>query len=693
MHAHASAIAALWTLAAAHHGAAQDWSPSPDRLRDYHLLLASEPHMAGTEGDARTIAALADAFRSMGIASVDTHDIWPLLATPVSAHLEIVSPVAKALDLRERAVATDAATAGLDEASPFFTPFNAYSASADVTAPVVYANYATREDFEELRRRGVDCSGKIVIARYGGNYRGYKARFAEQAGAAGLIIFSDPADVGYAKGLPYPEGTYANDCCTQRGSILVTGYQGDPLTPGVCATREAARIPIDRAPLPRIPVQPIGYGAAGEILSRMTGAEVPDAWQGGLPMRYRIEGGPDLRVRLAVEQRREIKKTSNVVATIPGAIWPDEKIIVGCHHDAWVFGASDPTCGTIVLLEAARLIADRAAKGDRPARSIVFAAWGAEEWGIIGSSEWVEAHRDDLLANAVLYLNLDMAAMGPNFAASSSPSLRTLIESAARSTPQAGRPDRSVFDAAPMSPEGGWSGASGDLGGGSDHVAFLCHAGVPVCAFSSGGARGYSYHSVYDTLPWYWRAVGTDYAPASMLSEMTARTAWSAAGATVLPIRPDAALASFRARLRTLSVSAAHAGLGAVPESGLLPGLDALDARAAELAARAATTLRRAADLAPDATPQRAARVNALVRALDRAWLDDDGLPDRPWFKNTFASPDENSGYAPWVLPLFCRAIERADASEWSSAVERSSRVLDRFEAALKELDALIAAP
>jgi N-acetylated-alpha-linked acidic dipeptidase len=667
-------------------------APEAEPLRADHELLAAEPHMAGTPGDERTIQRLADAFRGMGIADVKVHEFWPLLTTPRAAEVEIVAPERVPLDLRERPVLGDRGVAGLDLSSPLLVPFNAYSGSGEVTGEVVYANRGTREDFAALRQRGIDCTGKVVITRYGGNYRGYKARFAEQAGAAALLIYTDPADSGYAKGLPYPEGTFANECCTQRGSIVTMPYQGDPLTPGVEATRDAPRVPESDADLPRIPVQPMGYAPAREVLSRMTGPEVPDEWQGGLPFRYRLTGGEALRVRVKVDQPREIKRTANVIATIPGARHPEEKIVIGCHHDAWVFGAGDPLCGTIVLLDAARRMARDAAEGRPPGRTVVFAAWGAEEWGIIGSSEWVEAHLADLRDNAVLYVNLDNAAMGPDFQCGSSPVLRGLIAGAAAAVPQARDPQRTIFQAwqaraAPLVDH--WEGQFGSLGGGSDHVAFLCHAGIPSCSLGGSGARGYAYHSAYDSLHWYRRTVGDDYEPALMLSRLTHRIARDAADAPILPRDLGALLREFREHAAAWRTRATTAGILGSPESDLSRALQALDGSAATLQPRANAATGALAALG-QAPREHAHRINAILRRIDAAWMITDGLPGRPWYKNAYAAPDEYSGYSAWVLPLLGHAVEIKDADALARATARYQAILAEIGLALDDLDAAI---
>jgi N-acetylated-alpha-linked acidic dipeptidase len=651
------------------------------RLLNTHIALARQPHVAGTPGDWKVIGDIEAAFREAGL-DTTVHEFWPLLAEPVDAALEIVSPERRALTLTERPVAGDP-----DSEKATFA-WNAYSGSGDVTAEVVYANYGTREDFARLKELGVDCTGKIVIARYGRNYRGFKAKFAQEAGAVGLVMFTDPADSGYMRGLTYPEGGYSNDCCTQRGSIVTLGYQGDPLTPGIEATKDAPRLNEDDIPLPKIPVQPIGYGAAGEILSLMRGEGVPDGWQGGLPHAYRLTGGPDLRVRLMVKQRRAIQHTANVIGVLPGERYPDEMVIVGCHHDAWGFGASDPTSGAIAMLEVARIVGDMARQGQRPARTLVFAAWGAEEFGIIGSTEWVEGNLERLVAGGVAYINLDMAAMGPQFGASVSPSLRDALAHATRAVPQARDHSRTVYDdwfARSPDPLAPGRPSMGDIGGGSDHVGFLCHAGIASAGLGSGGSRGNSYHSAYDTLPWYWKTVGDDYEPAAMIAGVAGALALHLAHEGVIALNPPEYGRDAGRVLGAMADSAAKAA-GTAHESAVRVAIDrALDSarRCHDAGGRA---LARARDKAELGGPF-AAEFNSAVLRCERVWLSEEGLPARPWFRNMYAATDEHSGYGAWTLPEIRKAMDDADGPGVVRAIERLAARLDRITAMCIELE------
>ena len=495
-----------------------------------------------------------------------------------------------------------------------------------------------------------------------------------------------PVNSGYVRGLMWPEGTWANPSKIQRGSILTLPWQGDPLTPFVEATEDAERLDISEAPLPEIPVQPVGWEAAQQILGRMTGRPVEDRdWQGGLPFTYRLEGGADLRVRVEVEQTREIVKTWNVTGTLAGATHAEQRVYVGCHHDAWVYGAQDPTCGLIVVLEAARAFAEAAANGRRPARSIVFCAWGAEEFGVIGSSEWVEGKLDELTDGAVAYLNLDAAAGGPRFGASASPSLKPVIEAAARvvtneAFTMGGEHADPLADA--------WFGGDdrprfGNLGGGSDHVGFYCHAGVPSAGLGMRGAGGDAYHSTYDTLAWYRRAVGDDYASALTLTRITNVVLSRLAGDALLPLHAGDYARDIVGHIEAMRPRAEANGVsiddGAIREAA---------ARLEALADETSGALASAVDSGALAGPRLDA-VNNVLRSMEQVWIASDGLPGRPWFRNLFASSDPTSGYASWMLPLLRAHVEAGDQAGVDRAIEVYAQRLGQLEEMLTAVRAL----
>ena len=670
--------------------------PDAATLASFHELLASEPHVAGTAGDARTIARLRDAFVKMGEGvpgwTVEVQEIYPLLSRPVKAKLEIVgvdlaAPEASApprrgvlpLAVTEPNLAVDPATAHPD----LDIAWNAWSGSGTVEAGVVYVNYGRREDFEQLAKLGIDPRGKIAVARYGGNFRGYKAKFAEAAGCVGLVIFTDPADSGFVKGKTWPDGGgWANADCVQRGSLITLPYIGDPLTPGREATKDAARVPLESLALPRIPVQPIGYGAAREILSRMKGAESPKEWRGGLPCDYRLDDA-ELKLHLSVEQTREIMQTANVIARLEGATRPGESVIVGAHHDAWCFGAADPLAGTICMLEAARTFASLARDGTRPDRTLVFAAWGAEEYGIFGSTEFVERDAAALSRGAVAYINLDMTAMGLNPGGAVSPTLRDAVAKALASAPDA------TGNATALSAWAkGENGAPrfGDLGGGSDHVAFWCHAGVPSIMFSAGGSAGASYHSNYDTVAWYRAIVGEDYASARLVTGIVNSVVATLADAGTAHISATALVDDGLAQAANLRELAKARNLGKTGELAdtlldtILATFRSMRGFAAKADARIAAE--------PRATD------GADLWSLRTTWMSERGLDGRPWFRNLLAATDRDSGYATSTWPLLREAILDAKADDPASRqriMDAAGAYLEAQAATYAVLDRLLA--
>jgi N-acetylated-alpha-linked acidic dipeptidase len=404
-------------------------------------------------------------------------------------------------------------------------------------------------------------------------------------------------------------------------------------------------------------------------------------WKGGLPFEYRITGGDALQVRVKVVQDRKIRRSANVIGMIPGAVHPEQLIIIGCHHDAWCFGAADPLAGTIVLMECARSFAESLRAGERPARTVVFAAWGAEEFGIIGSTEWVEGHRDRLLRGAVAYVNLDMAAMGPTFGASCSPSLREAVLGATVRVAQArGAANETVYDR--LSGGGRNEPQFGTLGGGSDHVAFNCHIGVASAAFGSGGSEGNSYHSNYDTIAWYRSVVGDDYAPALMVTRVTNALAAILADSSVLPLSAarhgidgQRFLRALKERTTTpeiaLSIDQLIERAGRAAESGAQ-----LDAALASAHPWIGTAAANRSQSARDAC----AAIDRALISLDRAWLDDAGLEGRPWFRSMLAASDKDSGYAATMLPLLTEAVDAGDINRVRAAVVRYQAVFDRLD-------------
>lgn len=652
--------------------------PRVESLAKSHAWLAAEPHPAGSPGDARMIQRLAAEMKEMGL-EVEIEPFFALLPRHRSSSVTVLAGGRTiALPLREKPVPGDSGPAHPDAADAW----NAYSGAGDVTGQVVYVNYGSRADFDELRRQGVSLLGKIAIARYGKVYRGDKARLAEEAGAAALLLYTDPDDSGYRRGIPYPEGGWANEHSIERGSVKTLTYPGDPLTPFEPATKDARRLDPKSVAMLRIPVQAMGWGAASEILGRMRGPAVPAGWQGGLPFAYRVTGGDELRVRVTIDQDRAILETANVIGRVRGAVMPEQMVVVGCHFDAWTFGAGDPHAGTIVVLEMARSFAEAAKRGVRPDRTVVFAHWGAEEFGIIGSTEWVEAHREDLAKNAVAYINLDMAAMGPEFGASASPLLEAAIVAATAHVPQAGATGSTVQELW-LARHGGNSRV-GDLGGGSDHLGFYSHLGIPSTGFGAWGSPGVSYHTNYETLAWYHHVVGDDYQPALMLTRIGNALVSDLTSSTFVPLDPR----GYAPRLRRHLDAAASAAEGTPAEvrfPTLVARVNALEASAQ----RAGAALEKTAATNGVSVETRRA-VDALLIGLERAWIAPEGLPGRPWYRNLYAATDPDSGYGSWTLPLLREAIGRQDAAAEAAAVKAYERVLDRLLARLEAIEAIV---
>lgn len=675
----------------------------PAQLRAHHEMLGDEPHIAGTEGDLKVIKELEDYFRGLGL-QVETQWLKVYLSRPISAELSIVE--APAAGDAKAITAESPMLLGTTEPPVDGDPYsrdsrltlawNAYSGSGDVTAEVVYANFGTIDDFKTLADAGVSVKDKIVLARYGGNFRGYKAKFAQEAGAAGLVIFTDPAEA--LQGPSYPQGGWATPTQVQRGSILTLDAPGDPLTPGFAATEDipdSTRLDPEKINFPKIPVQPVGWDAAQRILERMSGKSVADVqgcekWAGGLKLTYRVEGGSGLKVRLNVKQDRGLVRTANVVATLQGTSSPFEKVIVGCHHDAWGFGASDPLAGLMLVLESARVFAEQAKLGNRPERTIQFAAWGAEEFGIIGSTEWVEGHTQDLELNGIAYLNLDMATMGDRFWAASSPTLKTLIADATKTVPHC----RKAEDGTEQTVYQEWMSRGGtrekpilepdigSMGGGSDHVGFLCNAAVPSMAIGTHGARGTSYHSNYDTLSWYHAVVGDDYLPAQMNTRVVNVLLARLARADIPPMDVsryardlDVHLAALEARAKDRQVTVDFAALRASADRFRAP---------AELVVKRITESQ---------TKEQFEAMKWLpltTRRIERNLLVVQGLPGRPFYRSLWASPDADSGYSAWMLPGIAAAIEKHDDKAIRRAVAMCTEAFNNLTVAIGRAGAVV---
>lgn len=653
--------------------------PSSQSFREHLRIITSAPHPAGSQAQVEVGNYITRVMKAAGLDVIGhTYDVYlPQLTDDVEAW--IMTPQQMQLSNREPALAEDRFSHHPD----LLNGWNAFSGSGDVVGEVVYANFGRREDYEALDSMGIDLTDRIVIARYGGNFRGYKVKFAEERGAAGVIMFNDP---GFSTEGAYPEGPMMNGETIQRGSVLTLPWTGDPLTPfepalPVSGERgHVERLDPDDVAMPTIPVLPLGYLAAGEILTRMEGPEAPAGWRGGVDVPYRITGGSDLTVRVRVNQPRALTRAVNVVGTVRGTELPDEWVILGAHYDPWGFGAIDPNGGTAMLLTLAEALGQLADEGCGPRRSIMIAHWDAEEAGIIGSTEWVEEFMDPLTVDAVAYINADGAVSGPNFGGSSSPSLKGTILEVLDDVMYPGQ-DRTV--------RAWWeaesAGTLGNLGGGSDHVAFYTHAGVPSAGLSTGAPSGV-YHSNYDNFAWFERFGDTEFVFGPMLARIDGLVALRLANADVIPFDVARYASDTRTHVETL--------LRVADERQVDVDLSRLVTRTADLDVAAARFIEaRDAALSGDAAALSAPvaqRVNRILRQLEDAWLDDDGLQDRPWSRNLYVSPDPFSGYASWMLPGVRFEIETDDPAEvplWEDKyLAAIGRLVDSIDQATTEL-------
>lgn len=627
--------------------------PTPAAFRAHLKALTDEPHPAGSAANDRVRAYIDSVMTAAGLST--THYPYDLyMPSPESAHtteVALVTPTRQPLNRQEYIHEGDAFS-GHPDLRP---AWNAYSGSGDVTREVVYANYGRKTDFETLDSLGVSLEGKIVVARYGGNFRGFKAKYAEEHGAAGLLMYTDPADGGYTEGLPYPDGRYLSESMIQRGSVL-TPLGGDPLTPEGPSLPTEANADVNRldpadADLPEIPVAPLPYGSARKILSRMTGDAVPDGWQGGLPFAYRLAGGSALTVRLKVDQPKELTRATNVVGTIEGTEHPDEWVILGSHFDAWTFGATDPNSGTAMLLTLAEALGTLADAGCRPARSIKIAHWDAEEYGILGSTEWVEQLEDELQGGAVAYLNADGAVSGARFGAAAAPSLKGPLLDAAKavSYPGAEADTTTVYDHLAARTEPG--DRLGDLGGGSDHVGFYTYAGVPS---ASGGFSGNTpvYHSAYDNFAWFKRFADTSFVYGPALARLDGTLALRLANADVLPYDVTRYADDLRGHVKTVATRAE-----AMDHS---PSFDGLTTAIDTLAQATAAFEEARAERLANGPPPNAGALNDTLLSLEQAFLHAEGMPFGDQYRSLYASPNPFNGYASWMLPGLRHPIETA---------------------------------
>ena len=642
--------------------------PSAEHARQHALALSAEPHVAGTAAQARTRDYVVNEMKRMGLETeVRAYEVW--LPHAASVRVWRLAPDSLELTLAEPPVPGDSTTL-----LPQYPTVNGASAAGDARGEVAYVNYGLIEDYRQLDSLGVSVRGKVVLARYGRSFRGIKAREAEKRGAVALLLYSDPADDGYMQGDVYPEGPMRPPTGVQRGSVY--NGQGDPSTPGYPSRPGARRVPADSMGVPRIPVVPLSYANAAELLRGVRGAAIPRGWQGGLPFRYHVGPGP-VRARVqVVNDAQPYKQIWNTFGTVRGSEYPDEIVMVGAHRDGWGAGAADNVSGTVSVLESARAIAEQVKAGRRPRRTIVFATWDAEEWGLVGSSEYVEDDSLRLLRGAVAYLNQDVAAQGSRFGGGGSPSLRATLRDVARavrhpsgkeSVYAAWRREAGVADTAEP--------AMGDPGGGSDFAGFYNHLGIPHSDWGFGGPSGI-YHSAYDTHRWMTRFGDPDFAYHATAARIGAAMLLRLANADVVPYDYVEFARTMRRYLPAVDSALTRAAAGG-SSAPIAQALDRMQQAAGDFAAA------RDAALAAPLPKERGRRVNEALRQVERALTRPQGLRTRPWYRNVIYAADENNGYASIVFPTVGEAIRTGDAELVGREI---ADLVTRFDAATAAL-------
>ncbi|NNK47281.1 MAG: M20/M25/M40 family metallo-hydrolase [Gemmatimonadetes bacterium] len=682
----------------------------PDSAGRWASTLAARPHVAGTPGQVATRDSVVAWHGAAGIdGGYDSLVLY--MPHPLRVSVERSWPEPTTFDLAEPSLSEDPAT-GID-AVPVF---NAYSGSGSAEAEVVFAGYGLPADYRTLDSAGVSVEGKIVLARYGRSFRGIKAREAEARGAAGLLLYSDPANDGFVRGVVYPDGPMRPARGVQRGSVL--NSTGDPSTPAGPSLPGAPRVPEDQmVGVARIPVIPVGYGVAEALLRPLGGSAAPESWQGGLDLTYRFGPGP---TRARLEVRTESGESAyhpayNTIAVLEGAEWPDEWVVIGAHRDSWSPGAIDNVSGTTSVLEVARAFGAAAASGLRPRRTVVFITWDAEEWGVIGSIEWVEAHADRLRATVVAYVNQDAPVSGSSFGAAASPELKSLARDAARRVDEPAH-GGTVYESWLTRVAERLGNASspeplpvGDLGGGSDHKGFYQHLGIPAIGFGFGGSGGV-YHSMYDTPRWMQEFGDPGYLYHAAVARVAAVVVSRLANADILPYdfvelvgvvrertghvesEVEAALEAATATEHAVGDAGAEMLADSPEAPGVRQAFAGLRASIASMeAAAAAYSIAREGSLR-EVKPASAAmrRVNERLRSASRSLTSEDGLPGDAWSRQLLFASDPDNGYATLPLPAIRLALRAGDLGAVADRVRELADHLDLVAAHLKEARAVL---
>jgi len=668
--------------------------PDPKLTEEHLRVLTKVPHMAGTIEDKATADYVAKKFRDAGLdTEIVEYKVWINYPSEISVDLTAPAGVEMHGPAREH-VDNDS----FQDDPRVVMPFNGMSPSGDVEADVVYANYGSPEDFDKLAKLKIDVRGKIVLVRYGQNFRGVKVYVAQEHGAAGVIIYSDPADDGWRRGDKYPEGPWRPDTGVQRGSVgYMFEFPGDPTTPGVASLPslpDSQRIsPQQSAQMPKIPVTPISYHDAWPILQHLGGPDSPREWQGALPFTYHVGPGP-AKLKMHLKQDYQFHTLWDVIGRVRGNELPDEWVVSGNHRDAWVYGAVDPNSGTAAMLEAVHGVGELLKSGWKPKRTMVFCSWDGEEEGLMGSTEWAEQHESEL-ANAPAYFNVDVAVSGPKFGASAVPSLKqflrditkvvpspkggTVYEAWQKSlqpdAPSTQSPTEAIGDSK-RTPEAQIKSdvPVGDLGSGSDYTAFLQHLGVPSTDMSSSGPYGV-YHSVFDNFAWFKKFADPDFLYEQQMARVFGLEAVRMADADILPY-------DYEEYAKEIGVYLEAARKRADNKFGDR----ALDFNAVNAAARRFETAGAKILAKQKNPPHDVARLNQVLRSAERGLLIPQGLPHRPWFRHAIYAPGEYTGYAAVVIPGVNEALDKGDSqaarqqlAALAAALEHAAKMLEEY--------------
>ncbi len=681
---------------------------NPKNLDTWMQKMAAEPHWVGTEYGRKNAEWMAEQFKSWGYdTKIETYQI--LFPYPKIRELKLVSPVPYEAKLTAVPVEGDPYTA---QGEALLPSYNAFSTDGDVEAELVFVNYGIPKDYEELEKLGIDVKGKIVIAKYYGSWRGIKPKLAAEKGAIGCIIYSDPEDDGYVRGDVYPEGAFKNKTGVQRGSVMdMPLYPGDVLTPGYAATKDAKRLDRKDAPtITKIPVLPISYEDAQPLLEALKGPVAPDSWRGGLPITYHIGPGP-AKVHLKLEFDWQLTPAHNVIATLKGSKYPDQWVMRGNHHDAWVHGANDPVSGMIALMEEARVVGELAKKGQRPKRTLVYAAWDAEEPGLIGSTEWVEDHEKELQQKLVAYINTDGNGRG-FFGAGGSHTLQAMVDEVADivKDPQTGVSIKERRIARQLVSGGNSNFELSALGSGSDYTPFIQHAGIASLNIGFGGENaGGEYHTIYDTYPHYKRFKDPEFAYGIALANAAGRIVLRLANADVIPLEFTQWQTTVSEYLKEIMdetdkmrkdvekhnslVSKNAFELASDPREVFvkpavkeeIPYLDFSTVQ--NSLAKLARDIEAFESVSVEALPAPKQEVlNKAMLVTEQVLTDMSGLPRRPWFRHQLYAPGFYTGYGVKTLPGIREAVEQKDWKEAQEQIQKLSGTFDLMDAHINTL-------